>query len=113
MRVWNTAAGVVRLGAPEPQAEAVDSFAQMQQAFDAQQFALARSIGQTLLASDPAHVATLHLLSKIMRRSGDYAGALGYLKQALELAPRDFRLYVDCGLLFGELGKVQRSAVGV
>ena len=69
----------------------------------------AQALLQQILAREPEHPASLHLLGLILRQNGDGEGALRWLKQAAELRPRNASFQFNLGRVLQEQGRLEEA----
>lgn len=65
---------------------------------------------QAVLAHDPAHADALHLLGVVALQSGDAAGAIDLIRQAVAFAPESAEFHANLGEAYRAYGELDRAA---
>ncbi len=68
-------------------------------------FADAEQICRRIIAAEPDHADSQHLLGIILHRRGDHAGAVRHMELALAANPGNFAALNNCGIALGALNR--------
>lgn len=84
-------------------------FADGIRAFYSNNYQSAEEYFRAILKSDPKNDAAIYMLSKINEQQKDYAGAIVYLTQAIEINPKNIWYSVTLATMYDQIGDSKNS----